>query len=59
MTSIQSSITLYMLCVGLMQLVLGPLSDRYGRRKIALIGVLAYLVGALIAAFFRFGIFGY
>jgi DHA1 family bicyclomycin/chloramphenicol resistance-like MFS transporter len=50
MTSIQSSITLYMLCVGLMQLVFGPLSDRYGRRKIALLGIFAYLIGALIAA---------
>ncbi|MDE3271130.1 multidrug effflux MFS transporter [Pseudoalteromonas sp. G4] len=50
-THIQTSITVFMLCVGLAQLILGPLSDRFGRRKIAIFGVLTYLLGALCAAF--------
>ena len=50
-TNIQSSITVYMLCVGFGQLLLGPLSDRFGRQKIAIFGVFAYFIGSVLAAF--------
>lgn len=47
---IQSSISLFILVMGLGQLVAGPLVDKFGRRPIAIIGVVIYLVGAVIAA---------
>lgn len=49
-TIIQSSISLFILVMGLGQLIAGPLVDRYGRRPIAIIGVIVYLVGAIVAA---------
>lgn len=47
---IQSSISLFILVMGLGQLIAGPLVDRYGRRPIAIIGVVVYVIGAVIAA---------
>ncbi|KFC81138.1 Multidrug resistance protein MdtL [Ewingella americana] len=47
---IQSSISLFILVMGLGQLIAGPLVDRYGRRPIAIIGVIVYLAGAIVAA---------
>lgn len=47
---IQSSISLFILVMGLGQLVAGPLVDHYGRRPIAIIGVVVYLTGAIVAA---------
>lgn len=49
-TIIQSSISLFILVMGLGQLIAGPLVDRYGRRPIAIIGVIVYLAGAIVAA---------
>ncbi len=49
-TIIQSSISLFILVMGLGQLIAGPLVDHYGRRPIAIIGVIVYLVGAIVAA---------
>ena len=40
--SMKWSITLFLLTMGLGQLVFGPLSDRYGRRPIAIIGIVIY-----------------
>jgi len=47
---IQSSISLFILVMGLGQLIAGPLVDKFGRRPIAVIGVVIYLAGAMIAA---------
>src|SRR5471030_2723327 len=47
---IQSSISLFILVMGLGQLVAGPLVDKFGRRPIAILGVVVYLAGAIIAA---------
>ena len=60
-TSIQPAITLFLMALGAAQPVFGPLSDRFGRRPILLIGLACYAlaglgclfaptVGALIAA---------
>lgn len=47
---IQSTIALFILVMGLGQLVAGPLADRYGRRPMALAGVIIYILGATMAA---------
>jgi MFS transporter, DHA1 family, multidrug resistance protein len=47
----QLVIPAYMLGFGVLQLVFGPLADRYGRRKPLLVGVTIYCLSAL-AAFF-------
>jgi len=47
---IQSSISLFILVLGLGQLLAGPLVDRYGRRPVALAGLVLYLVGVALAA---------
>ncbi len=48
--SIQGFIAGYLLPYGLSQFIYGPLADRYGRRPIVLIGIIIFMVGALISA---------
>ena len=47
---IQSTIALFILVLGIGQLISGPLVDKYGRRPIAIIGILLYIFGAVMAA---------
>ncbi|ENE0776127.1 multidrug effflux MFS transporter [Providencia stuartii] len=47
---IQSTIALFILIFGIGQLVSGPLIDRYGRKPIAIIGILIYIIGSTVAA---------
>lgn len=47
----QRVLTVYMLMIGLGQLVFGPLSDRFGRRLTLLAGLGLYLLGSLLASF--------
>ncbi|MEG3136138.1 multidrug effflux MFS transporter [Rouxiella sp. T17] len=47
---IQSSISLFILVLGLGQLLAGPLVDSYGRRPVAIAGLALYLVGVALAA---------
>lgn len=47
---IQATIALFLAAMGVGQLVAGPLSDKYGRRIIALSGVFLYLIGAGVAS---------
>jgi DHA1 family bicyclomycin/chloramphenicol resistance-like MFS transporter len=47
---IQQTVGIYMLTVGLGQLIAGPLADKYGRKPIALIGIFLFSVGGIIAA---------
>ncbi|KAG0924179.1 hypothetical protein G6F32_014013 [Rhizopus arrhizus] len=44
-SALQASITLFIFAVGVGQMLIGPLADRYGRRPVALGGALAYLAG--------------
>lgn len=48
--TIQSTISLFIMIMGWGQLVAGPLVDRVGRRPMALIGIVIYIVGAITAA---------
>ncbi len=48
--SVQATIAMFLLAVGLGQIFAGPLADRFGRRPMALYGVSLYFIGALVAA---------
>ncbi len=50
MAQAQLTLTALLLAFGLSQLVWGPLSDRYGRRPILLIGLSAYVLAAVASA---------
>ncbi|EPJ47270.1 MAG: hypothetical protein OFPII_14610 [Osedax symbiont Rs1] len=47
----QLTLTLYLVATALSQLILGPLSDKYGRRPIILAGVAVYIVASFSCAF--------
>ncbi|WKX25295.1 multidrug effflux MFS transporter [Tatumella ptyseos] len=47
---IQLTIPLFLLVMGIGQLISGPLVDNYGRKPIALIGLSLYLAGSALAA---------
>lgn len=49
--SVQLTISALILAFGLSQLACGPLSDRFGRRPVLLVGLSLYLLAALGAAF--------
>ena len=46
-THIQPAVTFFLIALGAAQLVFGPLSDRYGRRPILLIGLSCYALAGL------------
>lgn len=50
-SAVQLTFSLYVLAYGGFQLLFGPMSDRYGRKPILLLGLCVLLVGASIAAF--------
>jgi len=47
---IQTTIPIFLLVMGLGQLVTGPLVDNYGRKPIALLGLALYVAGSVVAA---------
>jgi MFS transporter, DHA1 family, multidrug resistance protein len=47
-TTIQLTLSLYLAAMALGQLIIGPLSDRFGRRPVLLIGLTAFVAGSLI-----------
>jgi DHA1 family bicyclomycin/chloramphenicol resistance-like MFS transporter len=47
----QRTLTALLLAFGVSQLVWGPLSDRFGRRPVLLVGLLAYVVASIGSAF--------
>ena len=48
--SVQLTFSAYALSYGLLQLVYGPLSDRYGRKKLLLTGLTVAMLGSILAA---------
>ncbi|PKQ04134.1 MAG: MFS transporter, partial [Alphaproteobacteria bacterium HGW-Alphaproteobacteria-10] len=46
----QMVITFYLLGFGLGQIVMGPLSDRFGRRPVLIVGLIGYLAAAALCA---------
>ncbi|MCM2971480.1 multidrug effflux MFS transporter [Larsenimonas suaedae] len=48
---LQLTITLFLFTVGIGQLLVGPLTDRHGRKRWALAGCLLYALGAVLGAF--------
>lgn len=47
---VQLTLSLFMLAVGVGQLIIGPLSDRFGRKSIVLLSIALYTIGSLAAA---------
>ncbi len=52
---LQLSLTLYVLCLGLAQLIYGPLSDRFGRKPILLIGITIFFFSSFASMFIDSG----
>lgn len=48
--SIQAVIAMYLIPYGLSQFVYGPLSDRFGRKPLMLIGLIIFVAGSLICS---------
>lgn len=48
---IQSTLVLFLFAMGVGQILIGPLADRYGRRPVAIGGILLYCVSSLLAVF--------
>ncbi|HLT78498.1 MAG TPA: multidrug effflux MFS transporter [Ferrovibrio sp.] len=48
--AVQLTLTLYLIGLGVAQLVYGPLSDRYGRRPVLLCGLAIFFAGSTICA---------
>lgn len=49
-STVQTTIPLFLLVMGLGQIVAGPLVDNLGRKPIALVGLLLYVTGSVLAA---------
>jgi DHA1 family bicyclomycin/chloramphenicol resistance-like MFS transporter len=47
-TTIQLTLSLYLAAMAVGQLIIGPLSDRFGRRPVLLIGLTVFVFGSLI-----------
>ncbi len=49
-SQIQSTLVLFLFSMGIGQILIGPLADKFGRRPVALFGVLLYGFSSLLAA---------
>lgn len=50
LSDIQSTLVLFLFAMGVGQILIGPLADRFGRRPIALIGISLYIASSILAA---------
>lgn len=50
-SAIQSTLMLFMFAMGVGQILIGPLADRFGRRPVALAGITLYIASSLLAVF--------
>lgn len=48
-SDVQSTLVLFMFAMGVGQILIGPLADRFGRRPIAIAGILLYIFSSLVA----------
>ncbi|QSX29935.1 multidrug effflux MFS transporter [Shewanella cyperi] len=48
--AVQSTLVLFLFAMGVGQILIGPLADRFGRRPVALFGILLYVASSLLAA---------
>lgn len=49
-SEIQSTLVLFLFAMGTGQLLIGPLADRYGRRPVAIGGIVFYMISSVLAA---------
>src|SRR5690606_24326329 len=49
--TVQLAVSLYLVATGVLQLVVGPASDRFGRRPVLIACMTIFLIGSLAAAF--------
>ncbi|MDR8525569.1 MULTISPECIES: multidrug effflux MFS transporter [Shewanella] len=49
-SEIQSTLVLFLFAMGTGQLLIGPLADRFGRRPVALGGIVFYIISSVLAA---------
>ena len=50
MSAVQATLAVFLATFAVFQLVCGPLSDRFGRRRVLLVGMLTFIVGTVICA---------
>lgn len=48
--TIQLTLTLFLVAVALTQLIIGPLSDRFGRRPCVTLGIVVFVIGSVLGA---------
>jgi DHA1 family bicyclomycin/chloramphenicol resistance-like MFS transporter len=48
--TVQTTIPVFLLVMGLGQIIVGPLVDNFGRKPVAMIGLLLYICGSVLAA---------
>jgi len=47
----QLTVSVYLVATAVLQLLIGPLSDRFGRRPVLLVGIVVFMLGTLICMY--------
>ncbi|MBX2881650.1 MAG: multidrug effflux MFS transporter [Granulosicoccus sp.] len=48
--AVQSLLTFYLVAIAVGQIIAGPMSDRWGRRPVMIVGTILYAIGSLVCA---------